>query len=109
MLCEMLGLTKTHPVYKRSLRNDWMHFDQRIDQEVMSGRDVPIGFFILSRRHPIEPLPARILRLLDPRTATIHILGERYSLDEIASSVQHVNERAAEVLTLDQLDVEPND
>ncbi len=89
VLRELLGVPDDHPLSRREPRNTWMHLDERIDELVWQGDgDFPIlRLFDNARIASSSDNDQPILRLVDPGSREIMLLGERYRLDDIFRDV----------------------
>jgi hypothetical protein len=102
-LRSMLAIDGSSPLANRTLRNHWMHFDERLDAHVQQKGQVPIGYF-LQMPHTIRTeTVGRTLRLIDPGAGNVHVLGEPFSLRELADIVDYVGSQAS-LLLLDSSD-----
>ena len=84
-----------HPLGNRELRNHWMHLDHRFDTFVQQHGNAPLGYFLGSAHRVSWPAKAETLRLVDPGTETVFVLGKEYRLRVIADAVAHVGQQAA--------------
>ena len=65
-LCNKVAIDDSHPIGLRDVRNDWMHFDERLDREVGKTGAVPIGY-IFGRHQAVSLETQRqTFRLIDP-------------------------------------------
>jgi hypothetical protein len=97
-LRQVLAVAADHPLANRELRNHWMHLDERFDQRLLECGAPPVGYYLQLRRRLTPAQRTAILRLIDPGEKRVYVLGKAYSLESIASAVEHVHAQAVVAL-----------
>ena len=70
-LCRILGIDELHELNNRQLRNDWAHYDERLDDIL---RD---GIHVTAQRFSAEPGNALTMRLIDLSNLRVTFAEER--------------------------------
>jgi hypothetical protein len=91
-LREFLQIRDDHPIGTRTLRDDWMHLDERLDNVVQDPRGRGGWGFMVLRDASLASNGFRetFMRLVDPTTEEIFFLGRSYSLTDLAQHVRSV-------------------
>ena len=93
-LREFLSIADDHRIADRRLRNDWLHYDERLDQLIQTSDRGRWGFIILDgSTHAADAFHREFVRMIDPRTLDVFFLGERYSLCDLMARLDDVRER----------------
>jgi len=93
-LREFLGIPDDDPIGNRRLRNDWMHYDERLDDLIESTDRGRWSFLVLPGGADAPPgARAEFIRLVDPLKEIVSFLGRNYSLRELAEYLQKVRDR----------------
>ena len=82
-----------------------MHLDHRFDMFVQNHGAAPVGYYLDSAHRLTNSAKAEMLRLVDPATEKVFILGQGFELRALADAVEHVGQQA----TLAIVDVIPRD
>lgn len=91
------GITETHPLHSRSLRNAIEHFDERLDDFLQ--RD-PYGTLVTEHVGPhqlVDVEAVHVLRLVDPEEKVFVLFGERHSFAGIRDSLGEIANRAIQL------------
>jgi hypothetical protein len=98
-LRELVGVDEDHPLANRELRNHWMHHDHRFDTFVQHHGNAPLGYYLGSGHRVSDATKAETLRLVDPGTETVFVLGKEYKLRIISDAVGYVGQQSALAIT----------
>jgi hypothetical protein len=94
-LCKAFGLDKSSPLYHRTLRNVWEHFDEYLDAYLLendSGIFFPeckIGSHLLA-----DEQIGHIFKLLDLQEECLVLMGVKFFFSPIKNEVKNVFEKA---------------
>jgi hypothetical protein len=94
-LRQLTLIAKDHPIGNRDLRNHWMHLDHRLDTFVQANGMVPVGYYLEKSHRVSTSGKAEMLRLVDPASEKVFVLGQEYQLRTLADAVEHVGQQAA--------------
>jgi hypothetical protein len=89
-----LGITDNHPVGDRTLRNHWMHLDERIDEALERTGEVPVGYILARPGRFSEEARSRAFRYIDPAGSAAYIFGKRFDLRAVSDAVKHASDCA---------------
>lgn len=93
-LRQLLEVKEDHPIWDRSLRNHWMHLDERLDAALEESGVVPVGYHLALSHHLSEQEKLGTFRLIDPGEERVYIFGTAYPLRALADAVAHVKQQA---------------
>lgn len=96
ILRKAIGIDETHAIANRDLRNDWMHHDERLDDQMI--RRVPAGSQRFERAGKVPAnLRGTYFRLFEigRDDVTISMRGASHSLLNVGKALEDVWERAA--------------
>lgn len=94
-LRKKIGIEDDHPLSDRDLRNHWMHLDERLDEQVQAGKDVPIGYAFGLEHEQASMDLENTFRLIDPGRPAVFILGREFDLKQLDGTVRHIDQQAA--------------
>lgn len=98
-LRELVRVDDDLPLGSRELRNHWMHHDDRFDSFVKEHGNAPLGYFLGPAHRMSDASKAETLRLVDPGTETVFVLGKEYRLRVISDAIGYVGQQAALAIT----------
>lgn len=85
------NLTEKSPLYNRSLRNAWEHFDERLDAYLIENDS---GYFfpgcVLDTHTLADDPMGHLFKLIDPAAECLVLLGEKYFFAPIREEVRTV-------------------
>ena len=94
-LCNTFTVTDESPLHRRPLRNAWEHFDERLDDYLLS---VDAGVFMptgLIGEHTVADDPiGHVFKLLDPDAECLVLLNKKYFFGPIRAEVKRIVELA---------------
>jgi len=89
------GLSDDSPLQSRELRNALEHFDERLDKFLLEDH---VGYFFPSAMVDDASLSeesiGHIFRLVDPKTSSFVLLGEKYSFLELRPIIEAIGKKA---------------
>lgn len=90
-LREHFGITDTSPLFERSLRNTWEHFDEKLDTYVMSN---DAGYFfpspLIGSVELVDEPVGHIFKLIDPQKQCLVLLGKKFFFQPIREEVERI-------------------
>lgn len=98
-LREVVGITEDHPIYDRTLRNKWMHFDEQLDDLSSAGthRPTPQRFITSDRLEP--SVKNQAIRLFVADTLEFHYRGiGDFDLGEMIRAFRDLDGKVHEAL-----------
>jgi hypothetical protein len=91
ILRSAFALTEQSPLFNRSLRNAWEHFDERLDAYALES---DTGFFFpastIGSHTLADDAAGHIFKLLDPEAECIVLLGAKYYFAPIRAEVSRI-------------------
>jgi hypothetical protein len=87
------GVTEGSPLKSRELRNALEHFDERLDDYLMTSI---VGFILPQYVGPLperEEVPSHIFRAYYTDHGLFELLGNRYPIDPIVGEIGRIHER----------------
>jgi hypothetical protein len=96
-LREEFGLTGESILADRTVRDSFEHFDERIDRFLTGDEARFRASLIIGKRESWDGDGMVLVRLFDPESREVYILGEVIRLDVLADAVSHLAAQAARV------------
>ena len=87
-LRKQFKLDNNSPLYNRSLRNAWEHFDERLDEfliKTVAGMFFPTA--IIGSHHEADDPISKVFKLLDPDEECLVLMGEKFFFAPIRDEV----------------------
>ncbi len=96
-LREAFGLDETSPLYNRTLRNAWEHFDERLDSYLLGNEAGNFFPSCIIDSHSLADDPVgHVFKLLDPDAACLVLMGNKYFFSPIREEVDSILKKANE-------------
>jgi hypothetical protein len=93
---QALGIKETSPIRSTGMRNNFDHFDERIDKWWAESKNHNFADQNVGSVHGLDPLDS--FRALDPTTLEVIFWGKRYDLRQIVAEAQRLEPIAATLL-----------
>lgn len=94
LLRASVGVDDRHPIADRRLRDDWVRYDELLDERIRTGGPVMQQCFVRTGEVPRDPRqPCMRLFEIDPPEVVLHLRGNAYRLDAIAGALRDVADR----------------
>jgi hypothetical protein len=106
----LLNVPDDHGLARREPRNTWMHLDERIDARIWEGdgEDLILRHFGDADFAAMDGYDRRILRLIDPGSLEILLLGDRYDLRTLYNDVARLSPRLDEAIRAIEREIHPD-
>jgi hypothetical protein len=93
-----IGIPNRHALNSRTLRNGWLHFDERLDKVTHEGKVVPNAVTFARSSHLPSPNSPRRLRLIVPDQRLLYVLGQEYDLAALAEVAKDTRSSLVDVI-----------
>lgn len=100
-LRDELGIKSGHPVQKRTLRDHFEHFDERLDDWAENSRNRNIIGRLFGPRHAVggDAIDdSDIIHHYDPATRMYSFRGEPFNVQDLVSGISDIHQKASEFL-----------
>lgn len=98
-LRQKFGIDESSPLFERSLRNAWEHFDERLDNYLLVN---DCGYFFptvtVGKIEPSDGVPHHFFKHLDIQNGKLLIMNEEYDFLKIQIEVKRIYELTLKLL-----------
>lgn len=103
ILCKELGLQPDHPLHKRTLRDHFEHFDERLDDWAENSKNRNIIIRYTGPRDAIGGNSIEdgdIIHHYDPESKIYSFRGEPFDLQQLVSGIYDINQKVKAFLEI---------